>query len=95
MIGTFVDGAVEGIGVVSTLGDGAVVGIGDGTTFGDGAVVGIGAGTLGGDVVGALVSRDVSSITSRVLMACIFSSTTVNEDAGARLLSASARSSTD
>ena len=72
MIGTFVDGAVEGIGVVSTLGDGAVVGIGDGTTFGDGAVVGIGAGTLGGDVVGALVSRDVSSITSRVLMACIF-----------------------
>ena len=81
--------------MLGTLGDGAVVEIGDVTILGYGAVVEIGDYPLGGDVVGDLVGRYFASIYCRVLMACIFSSTTVNEDSGARLLSASARSSTD
>ena len=94
MLVTLVGGAVVGIGDGSTLGYGAVLGIGDGTTLGYGAVVGIGDGPIGGVVVGTLIGRDVSSIPCRVLMSSIFLSSTANGDAGAVLLSASARSST-
>ena len=80
--------------VLGTLRDGAMVGIGDGTTLRDGAVVGIGEAPLGGYLVGAMLGRDVASISCRVLMACIFPSPTANRDDGAGLLSASAKSST-
>ena len=83
-----------GIGDGFTLRYGAVVGIGGGPTFRDGAVVGIGDAPLGGNVVRVLVGSNVASIPCRVLMALIGSPPTVNGDAGAGLLSTSARSST-
>ena len=67
------------------------MGLGDGT-LGGGAVLGTGDGTLScGDIVGDMVGRYFTSIFYRVLMACICSSTTVNGDGGAGLLSAFAK----
>ena len=83
------------ISVIVTLIYGAVVGIGGGTTLVDGTVVRISDFSLVGDVVGELVGRYVANISCRVFMVCICSSTTANRYAGAILLRASSKSSTD
>ena len=81
------------VSVIVTLGDGAVIRLGDGAL--GVAIPGPVDRNLGcGDTLVAMVGRDVSSISCRVLMACICSSPNVNRDGGSGFFSASAKPST-
>ena len=75
--------------MIVALSDVTVMGIGN-CTLGCGSMLGAGDGTIGcGNVVGS-----IASIFCRIFMACIFSSLTIDGDAGAGLLSNSDKYST-